>query len=63
MKRNVDKYETVAALPENAMSVPNYAKEHGHTTQYIYNMLQKGKANFKIVVYQGFNFVIPHSAN
>jgi hypothetical protein len=43
----------------NAISVPNYAKLHGHTTQYIYNMIQKGKANFKIVVYQGFNFVIP----
>lgn len=59
MKRNAEKYEVVTSLPDNALSVPNYAKLHGHTTQYIYNMIQKGKANFKIVVYQGFNFVIP----
>ena len=59
MKTNTDKYETVTTLPSNAMSVPNYAKSHGHTTQYIYNKLQNGTANFKIVVFQGFNFVIP----
>lgn len=59
MKRNTGKYDTVDTLPANAISVPQYAKNKGFTPQYVYNKIANKKADFKIVIFQGYNFVIP----
>jgi len=64
MKKNIDKYISVSKLPTNAMTVSDYAKSKGYTTNYIYNQLLKARtagkdAPFKIVVFQSFNFIIP----
>lgn len=59
MKKNIDKYPVVNKLPVNALTVAEYAKQQGYTTNYIYNQLRAGKNKFKVVIFQSFNFVIP----
>lgn len=60
MKKNINKYPVVTKLPNNAMTVSEYAKTKGFTTNYLYNQLRdKKNTDFKIVVFQSFNFVIP----
>lgn len=59
MKRNNNKYETVTELPTNAKSVTEYAKAINCTPQNIYVRLTRGTANYSIVIFEGFNFVIP----
>jgi len=60
MKRNRNKYEIVNQLPGNAVTVAEYARNEGYTTNYIYNRVRSGKElNFKIVIFQSFNFIIP----
>jgi hypothetical protein len=55
-----DRHEIVDILPQDAMSVSAYAKERGCTTSYVYHLLKrKGEAEFKIIRYQGINFVLP----
>ncbi len=61
MKRNKGKYRIVEELPINAMSVPAYAAHIDCLPQNIYNMLSRGTAQFEIVIFQGFNFVIPNN--
>jgi hypothetical protein len=60
MKRNINKYTTVTKLPNNAMTVSQYAATKQYTTNYVYNQIRQGKnTDFKIVIFQSFNFVIP----
>ena len=60
MKRNTDKYPVVATLPKNALTVAQYAKSKDYTTNYIYNQVREQKnIDFKIVIFQSFNFIIP----
>ncbi len=52
-------YEKVDKLPAGAMTVKEYADECGYsTTSYIYYLVKRGKADFKIVICQGNNFVV-----
>lgn len=59
MKKNANKYEEVKTLPKNAVTVKQYADGKEISTSYIYKMVRERKANFKIVVYQTINFIIP----
>jgi len=51
------KRERVNTLPANAMSVAKYAAMQGVTTAAVYYWEKKKK--LKLVVYNGFNFLIP----
>ncbi len=52
-------YDTVDELPAGAMTVKEYADECGYTTtSYIYHLIKRGKADFKIVIFHGTNFVV-----
>lgn len=53
------KHIEVDTLPANAVKVAQYAKDRNCSTSLIYHELERGKASFKIVIWQGFNFVIP----
>lgn len=55
-KRN---YRIVSELPAGALSVAKYAKKRGCTTNYIYVLLARERADFEVVVFSGYNFVIP----
>jgi predicted nucleotidyltransferase len=58
--QKMQKYKVVTTLPDNAMSVNLYAAKQGYkSTSSIYMQLKRGNADFEIVVYNGFNFVIP----
>ena len=59
MKRNVGKYENVSKLPKNAATVTEFAKKMGISQSYVYKMIERKTANFKIVIFQTINFVIP----
>lgn len=60
MKSNTGKYDTVTTLPAGAISVKDYAEQKGITTAWIYRQVSHGKnKDFKIVIYQSFNFVVP----
>jgi len=61
MKRNNNKYQTVTELPANAKSVAQYAKDINCTSQNIYMRLMRGVADYTIVIFEGFNFVIPNN--
>ena len=58
MKGTRKQYEKIEQLPINALSVANYAAQTGFTVSYIYKMFNKGKAVYKIVDFQGYNFVV-----
>ncbi len=54
-------YPEVNKLPLSALSVREYAAKEGIKKETVYNWLRRGKTvNFKIVIFQGFNFVIPN---
>lgn len=60
-------YTIVDTLPDNAVKVSEYAKQQGYTYPYIYELLrkvrnneiEKSKAGFDMVTFQGINFIIP----
>lgn len=58
-------YEQVNILPDNAMTVAQYAKEVKEcNTSYIYELIRKNKnSDFQIVIYKGINFIIPLTNN
>jgi hypothetical protein len=58
MKGNRKQYTQIEQLPADAQSVANYAKNKGFTVSYIYKKFNEGKASYKIVDFQGYNFVI-----
>ena len=59
MKKNINKYENVSSLPPNAVTVKQYADSREVSTTYIYKLIREGKADFKMVVFQTINFIIP----
>jgi hypothetical protein len=63
MKRR-NKYRKVEELPKGALAVPAYAKSLKVKEPYIYKLWrlhvkEEKQINFEIVLYQGYNFVIP----
>jgi hypothetical protein len=64
MKRNYNKYEQVDKLPIEAQSVTDFCKDQGYSTSNLYNQYKKKKnKGFKIVVFQGFNFIVPEKSS
>lgn len=59
MKKNTGKYSQVLELPPNAQTVKTYADVNNISTAYVYKLIREGKNKFKIVVFQGVNFIIP----
>lgn len=59
MKKNANKYEKVDKLPKNAVTVKQYADSKEISTSYVYKLIKEEKAQFKIVVFQTINFIIP----
>jgi hypothetical protein len=61
MKRNADKYTNVDTLPDNAVTVKQYADSLNISTAYIYKLIKLGKhvGRFDIVTFQTINFIIP----
>lgn len=58
MKGQRKKYESVKQLPSDAMSIANYAADRNITVSYVYKLFNEKKATYKIVDFQGYNFVI-----
>lgn len=53
------KYSNVAALQAGAMRVSRFAKENNITVSYVYTKYDRGLADYRIVCYDGTNYVIP----
>lgn len=60
------KYDVVTKLPANAMRVKPFADSKGWAVGYVYVKYErsldpekKTQVNYKIVQFQGINFVIP----
>lgn len=58
MKGTRKQYEKIEQLPTNALSVANYATQSGITVSYVYKKFNTGKADYTIVDFQGYNFVV-----
>ncbi len=58
MKGERKQYEKIKQLPEKAQSVANYANAQGCTVSYIYKKFNEKKATYRIVDFEGYNFVI-----
>lgn len=59
------KQEVIDNLPSNAVTIRQYAEDTGVAVGYVYIKYQRsleGKAttNYKVVSFQGINFVIPN---
>ena len=54
------KYITVNKLPINAIKVSDYAKQINCSHSLLYHRITRKKADFRIVVFQGINFIIPN---
>jgi len=53
-------YRIVDKLPDNAVKVKDYATNIRQcSTSLIYHEIQRKKANFEIIQFQGINFIIP----
>lgn len=55
------KYEAIDQLPATAMSVANYSKYAGITVSYVYKQFNENKSKYRIVDFQGYNFVVFNS--
>lgn len=62
-RANKNKYRTVEDLPATAKTVSEYCKDRGCTNPYIYQLIRENKADFEIVIFKGFNFIIPLTNN
>lgn len=51
-------YTVVEELPKGALKVKEYAKRRGVSHTLIYKELIRGTASFKMIQFQGINFVI-----
>ena len=58
MKGQRKQYDKVKQLPENALSIANYATSKDITVSYVYKQFNQSKSTYKIVDFQGYNFVI-----
>lgn len=57
-----DTYPNVKKLHPQAMSIDNFAKENGFSNSYPYKLHERGKLRDmgkRIVIFQGYNFVVP----
>ena len=53
-------YTKVNKLPATALTVSKFAKsKNWKDHSLVYHNIKRGKADYKIVVFQGINFVIP----
>lgn len=65
MKAKTKPYRVVKVLPQDALTVAEYADRKGYTHNNIYNIWrrhvgpQKQKIDFEIVLFRTVNFVIP----
>ena len=59
MKKNLGKYPEVKKLPPTAVTVKQYADGKGVSVPCIYKKIRENRADFKIVVFQDINFIIP----
>ena len=58
MKGQRKQYDTIKQLPVDAMSIANYARDKNITVSYVYKQFNQNKSTYKIVDFQGYNFVI-----
>lgn len=59
-KNRRNKYEEIKVLPPTAMSVSNYAKQVADcNVSYLYKLIRLGKNKFRIVEFQGTNYILP----
>ena len=58
MKGTRKQYEEIPQLPANAMSVAKFAEQEDITVSYVYKKFNEGKADYRIVDFQGYNFVV-----
>lgn len=58
MKGSRKQYESVKQLPSTAQSIANYASNNNITVSYVYKQFNEKKSSYKIVDFQGYNFVI-----
>ena len=53
-------FNEVKQLPKDAVKVSVFASQMGWKDHsLVYHNITRGKANYKIIVFQGINFVIP----
>lgn len=60
MKGIRKQYEPINQLPANSMSIANFATQQSITVSYVYKKYNEGKADYSIVDFQGYNFIIPN---
>lgn len=58
MKGQRKQYDTIKQLPVNAMSIANYAASKNITVSYVYKQFNQGKSEYKIINFQGYNFIV-----
>lgn len=63
MKRNEGKYEEVQKLPTSAMTISEYSRTNNISQSYVYKKVERGTADYKIVIFKTMNFVIPLTNN
>jgi len=54
-----NQYPVVDSLPPGAMTVSEYCNMKDISTSVFYMRLKRGTANYKVVVFQNINFVLP----
>lgn len=54
-----DKYRKVNELPENALTIGEYANQKGITKGHVYTHFSRGRADYEIVEFRTFLFVVP----
>lgn len=59
MKKNNGKYTEVEKLPLNACTVAEYAAKNNMSQSNVYKKIERKKADYKIIVFQTINFVVP----
>jgi len=58
MKGQRKPYDKIKQLPADALSIANYAASKGITVSYVYKQFNEKKSSYKIVDFQGYNFVV-----
>ena len=53
-------FDEINKLPVNALTVTQYAKSINKHKSIVYHLINRGKADYSIKVFQGINFVIPN---
>lgn len=54
------KYPEVEKLKPGSVKVSQYAKDNNCTVSWVYTKHDRGQATYKIVQFQGINFVQPN---